>query len=60
VTHPFHPFVRQEFEFIMRRRNRRLDRVYCERYQRTERRLGRQRGPRVAHIDLSRKLTEAT
>jgi transposase len=32
---------------------------YRERYQRTKRRLGRQRGPKVAQIDLSRKLTEA-
>src|SRR3954467_8259153 len=33
--------------------------VYKERYQRTKRRLGRQRGPKVAQIDLSRRLTEA-
>jgi transposase len=33
--------------------------VYAERYQRTKKRLGRQRGPKVAQIDLSRKLTEA-
>jgi transposase len=33
--------------------------LYQERYQATKRRLGRQRGPKVAHIDLSRKLTEA-
>ena len=33
--------------------------VYSERYQRTKQRLGRQRGPKVAQIDLSRKLTEA-
>jgi transposase len=32
--------------------------LYAERYQRTKR-LGRQRGPKVAQIDLSRKLTEA-
>jgi transposase len=32
---------------------------YRERYQRTKRRLARQRGPKVAQIDLSRKLTEA-
>ena len=32
---------------------------YAERYQHTKRRLGRQRGPKVAQIDLSRKLTEA-
>jgi hypothetical protein len=32
--------------------------VYAERYQRTRRRLGRRRGPTVAQIDLSRKLTE--
>ena len=30
-----------------------------ERYQHTKRRLGRQRGPKVAQIDLSRKLIEA-
>jgi hypothetical protein len=28
------------------------------RYQHTKRRLGRQRGPKVARIELSRKLTE--
>ena len=33
--------------------------LYRERYQRTKRRLGRQRGPKVAQIDLSRQLTEA-
>jgi transposase len=33
--------------------------VYRERYQRTKRRLGRQRGPKVAQIDLARKLAEA-
>ncbi len=33
--------------------------VYRDHYQRTKRRLGRQRGPKVAQIDLSRKLTEA-
>jgi transposase len=33
--------------------------LYRERYQRTKRRLGRQRGPKVAQIELSRKLTEA-
>jgi hypothetical protein len=32
---------------------------YAERYQHTKRRLGRQRGPKVAQIELSRKLTEA-
>ena len=32
---------------------------YTERYQHTKRRLGRQRGPKVAQIDLARKLTEA-
>jgi transposase len=35
------------------------DPLYKERYQATKRRLGRQRGPKVAQIDLSRKLTEA-
>ena len=33
--------------------------LYRERYQRTRRRLGRQRGPKVAQIDLARQLTEA-
>jgi transposase len=33
--------------------------LFRERYQRTRRRLGRQRGPKVAQIDLARQLTEA-
>jgi transposase len=33
--------------------------IYRERYQRTKKRLGRQRAPKVAQIDLSRQLTEA-
>ncbi len=33
--------------------------VYRERYQRTKRRLGRQRGAKVAQVDLARRLTEA-
>ena len=33
--------------------------LYAEHYQHTKRRLGRQRGPKVAQIELSRKLTEA-
>jgi transposase len=33
--------------------------LYAERYQAMKKRLGRQRGPKVAQIDLSRKLTEA-
>jgi transposase len=33
--------------------------LYQERYQRTKRRLGRQRGAKVAQIELARKLTEA-
>jgi transposase len=33
--------------------------LYAERYQRTKQRLGRQRGPRVAQVDLARRLTEA-
>ena len=33
--------------------------LYRERHQPTKRRLGRQRGPKVAQIDLSRKLAEA-
>jgi hypothetical protein len=46
------PAVRRERELARFR-------VYAERDQRTKRRLGRQRGPKVAQIDLSRKLTEA-
>jgi transposase len=33
--------------------------LFKERYQHAKRRLGRQRGPKVAQIDLARKLTEA-
>lgn len=33
--------------------------LYQERYERTRRRLGRQRGPKVAQIDLARQLAEA-
>jgi transposase len=33
--------------------------AYRERYQRTKRRLGKQRGAKVAQIDIARKLTEA-
>jgi hypothetical protein len=33
--------------------------AYRERYQRTERRLGRRRGAKVAQIDVARKLTDA-
>ena len=33
--------------------------VYAARYQRTKTRLGRQRGPSVARVDIARKLTEA-
>jgi hypothetical protein len=33
--------------------------AYRERYQRNKRRLGRQRGAKVAQIDVPRKLTEA-
>jgi transposase len=33
--------------------------AYCERYERTRRRLGRQRGPKVAQVDLARRLAEA-
>jgi hypothetical protein len=28
VTHPFHPLTGQEFEFVKRRKNWQLDRVY--------------------------------
>ena len=33
--------------------------VYAERYRRTKTRLGRQRGPKVAQVDLARRLAEA-
>jgi transposase len=33
--------------------------TYAERYQRNKKRLGRQRGAKVAQIDIARKLTEA-
>ena len=33
--------------------------AYAERYQRTKKRLGRQRGSKVAQIDIARKLSEA-
>src|SRR2546423_357398 len=33
--------------------------VYRERYQRTAKRLGRQRGKKLARVDIARKLTEA-
>ena len=33
--------------------------LYRERYQNTRRRLGRQRGPKVAQIDLARQPTAA-
>jgi transposase len=34
-------------------------RLYRDRYQRTKTRLGRQRGPKVAQVDLARRLAEA-
>ena len=33
--------------------------AYSERYQRNKQRLGKQRGAKVAQIELARKLTEA-
>src|SRR3954447_13071187 len=33
--------------------------VYAERYRRTKARLGRQRGPKIAQVDLARRLAEA-
>jgi transposase len=33
--------------------------AYRERYQRTKTRLGKQRGPRIAQVDLARRLAEA-
>jgi hypothetical protein len=41
------------------RRERLQQPIYAERYQHTKRRLGRQRGPKVGQIELSRELTEA-
>lgn len=34
--------------------------VYRERYERNKQRLGRQRGAKVARVDIARKLAEAT
>jgi transposase len=34
-------------------------RLYRDRYQATKRRLGRQRGPKVAQVDIARRLAEA-
>ena len=33
--------------------------VYAERYRRAKTRLGRQRGPKIAQVDLARRLAEA-
>ena len=33
--------------------------AYAERYQRNKRRLGKQRGAKVAQIDIARRLAEA-
>ena len=33
--------------------------VYVDHYQRTKTRLGRQRGAKVARVEIARKLTEA-
>jgi len=33
--------------------------AYRERYERTKRRLGKQRGAKVAQVDIARELTEA-
>jgi len=33
--------------------------VYRDRYQRTKRRLGKQRGAKVAQVDIARRLAEA-
>ena len=33
--------------------------AYADRYQRTKTRLGKQRGPKVAQVDLARRLAEA-
>jgi len=33
--------------------------IYHDRYQRNKQRLGKQRGPKVAQIDIARRLAEA-
>ena len=33
--------------------------IYRERYERNKRRLGKQRGPKVAQVDIARRLAEA-
>jgi transposase len=33
--------------------------LYARRYERNRRRLGKQRGPRVAQVDIARRLAEA-
>jgi transposase len=33
--------------------------IYRDRYQRTKRRLGKQRGAKVAQVDIARRLAEA-
>ena len=33
--------------------------IYAERYRRTKTRLGRQRGPKIAQVELARRLAEA-
>jgi transposase len=33
--------------------------AYAERYQRNKRRLGKQRGPKIAQIDIARRLAHA-
>jgi transposase len=33
--------------------------IYRERYERTAKRLGRQRGKKIARVDIARRLTEA-
>jgi transposase len=35
------------------------DPIYGERYQRTKRRLGKQRGAKVAQVDIARRLAHA-
>jgi hypothetical protein len=33
--------------------------IYREHYQRTKKRLGKQRGPKIARVEVARKLSEA-
>jgi hypothetical protein len=51
--------TRGDTTFSQQAPRRNSPRVYAERCQRAKRRLGRQRGPKVAQIDLSRELNRS-